>query len=111
MPNMINRDFHAKKPDGKWLTDITEFATPAGKVYLSPIVGCFDGMLPYWTASTAPDAGLVNGMLDGATSQLGGGGASRRPFWQGMPLPLAWLDKPHGEGWIGAFHVQKGMPP
>ncbi|MCI8866410.1 MAG: IS3 family transposase, partial [Lachnospiraceae bacterium] len=34
VPNMINRDFHAKKPDGKWLTDITEFATPAGKVYL-----------------------------------------------------------------------------
>jgi transposase InsO family protein len=28
-----------------------------------------------------------------------------------MPLPLAWLDQPHGEGWIGAFHVQKGCSP
>ena len=28
-----------------------------------------------------------------------------------MPLPLARLDKPHGEGRIGAFHVQKGMLP
>ena len=71
VPNAVNRDFHAEKPNEKWLTDITEFAIPAGKVYLSPIVDCFDGMLPYWTVSTAPDAALVNDMLDGAISQLG----------------------------------------
>jgi len=29
--NTINRDFHAEKQNGKWLTDITEFAIPAGK--------------------------------------------------------------------------------
>ena len=33
--NIINRDFHAEQPNTKWLTDITEFAIPAGKVYLS----------------------------------------------------------------------------
>ena len=44
---------------------------PAGKVYLSPVVDCFDGMLPYWTISTKPDAALVNDMPDGAISQLG----------------------------------------
>ena len=71
VPNTINRDFHAKKPNEKWLTDITEFAIPAGKVYLSPIVDCFDGMLPYWTISTTPDASMVNDMLDGAVSLLG----------------------------------------
>ena len=71
VPNVVNRDFHAEKPNEKWLTDITEFAIPAGKVYLSPIVDCFDGMLPYWTVSTTPDAALVNDMLDGAISQLG----------------------------------------
>ena len=28
-----------------WLTDITEFRLPGGeKVYLSPVVDCFDGM-------------------------------------------------------------------
>ena len=36
--NVINRDFHADQPNTKWLTDITEFAIPAGKVYLSPII-------------------------------------------------------------------------
>ena len=71
VPNTVNRDFHSEKPNEKWLTDITEFAIPAGKVYLSPIVDCFDGMLPYWTISTKPDAALVNDMLDGAISQLG----------------------------------------
>lgn len=38
-------DFTAEKPNSKWLTDIIEFAIPAGKVYLSPIVDCFDGLL------------------------------------------------------------------
>ena len=111
VPNMINRDFHAEKPDGKWLTDITEFATPAGKVYLSPIVGCFDGMLPYWTASTAPDAGLVNGMLDGAISQLGvaehpvvhsGRGCHYR--WPGWTSRM-------GKAGLGRSMPQKGCPP
>lgn len=48
VPNKIERDFSAKMPNSKWLTDITEFAVPAGKVYLSPIVDCFDGLLVAW---------------------------------------------------------------
>ena len=49
----------------KWLTDITEFAIPAGKVYLSPrIVDCFDGLFVTWNISTSSDALLVNSMLD-----------------------------------------------
>ena len=70
VPNKIERDFHADKHNKKWLTDITEFAIPAGKVYLSPIVDCFDGMLPCWTISRAPDSALVNVMLDQAIAQL-----------------------------------------
>lgn len=70
VPNVIERDFHAESPNLKWLTDITEFAIPAGKVYLSPIVDCFDGMLPAWKISTTPDACLVNSMLDDAISTL-----------------------------------------
>lgn len=48
----------------KWLTDITEFQIPAGKVYLSPVIDCFDGMVISWSIGTQPDAGLVNTMLD-----------------------------------------------
>lgn len=38
--NVIDRNFHATKPNQKWLTDITEFSIKAGKVYLSPIIDC-----------------------------------------------------------------------
>ena len=64
--NIINRDFQAVAPNEKWLTDITEFQIPAGKVYLSPIIDCFDGMVVSWTIGTSPDAELVNTMLDAA---------------------------------------------
>ncbi len=62
--NIINRNFHADHPNEKWLTDITEFHIPAGKVYLSPLIDCFDGMPVSWTIGTSPDADLVNTMLD-----------------------------------------------
>lgn len=62
VPNLIRSDFHAEQPNSKWLTDITEFAIPAGKVYLSPIVDCFDGMVCAWSISVSPEAKLVNEM-------------------------------------------------
>jgi len=61
---------HTEKPNVKWLTDITEFRIPAGKIYLSPIIDCFDGLPVSWTIGTAPDANLVNTMLDEAISIL-----------------------------------------
>ncbi len=73
VPNLVQRDFHAEQPNVKWLTDITEFAIPAGKVYLSPVVDCFDGMLPAWNISTTPNAALVNEMLDKAIASLSNG--------------------------------------
>lgn len=68
--NIIERNFHTDKPNTKWLTDITEFRIPAGKIYLSPIIDCFDGLPVSWTIGTAPDANLVNTMLDEAISIL-----------------------------------------
>lgn len=70
MDNIINRDFSAPKPNNKWLTDITEFHIPAGKIYLSPIIDCFDGMLVSWNISTSPNAALVNTMLSDAINTL-----------------------------------------
>lgn len=68
--NVINRDFHTEKPNQKWLTDITEFAIPSGKVYLSPIIDCFDGMVVKWNIGTTPDSILVNKMLEDAIGTL-----------------------------------------
>ncbi len=69
--NLINRDFRAAAPNEKWLTDITEFQIPAGKVYLSPVIDCFDGLVISWSIGTRPDAELVNTMLDAAIEAIG----------------------------------------
>lgn len=89
--NLLARDFSASSPDEKWLTDITEFQLPAGKVYLSPILDCFDGKVVSWSIGTRPDAQLVNTMLDEAINKLTGddrpiihsnkGGHYRWPGW------------------------------
>jgi transposase InsO family protein/transposase-like protein len=68
--NLINRDFDAVAPNQKWLTDITEFHLAAGKVYLSPVIDCFDGLVVSWSIGTHPDAELVNTMLDAAIETI-----------------------------------------
>ncbi len=73
--NLIQRDFSATAPNQKWLTDISEFQLPEGKVYLSPMIDCFDGMVVSWSISTRPDAELVNTMLDAAIASVQGGQA------------------------------------
>jgi transposase InsO family protein/transposase-like protein len=73
--NLINRDFQAAAPNEKWLTDITEFQIPAGKVYLSPVIDCFDGLVISWSIGTHPDAELVNTMLDAAIETVADGNA------------------------------------
>ena len=70
VPNVLQRNFHADLPNQKWLTDITEFAIPAGKVYLSPIIDCFDGMPVCWSIGTSPNAEITCGMLDDAIFHL-----------------------------------------
>lgn len=41
--NLIKRNFHADKPMQKLLTDITEIQCADGKLYISPIMDCFNG--------------------------------------------------------------------
>lgn len=73
VPNLIERNFHATNPNEKWLTDITEFSLPSGKVYLSPIIDCFDGMPVSWSIGTSPNSILTNSMLDKAIGTLAPG--------------------------------------
>ena len=72
--NVLNRDFSAGAPNEKWLTDITEFQIPAGKVYLSPMIDCYDGIVVSWSIGTRPNAELVNTMLDAAIDKVAASG-------------------------------------
>ena len=110
--NLLNRDFSASAPNEKWLTDITEFQIPAGKVYLSPMIDCFDGLVVSCSIGTRPDAELVNTMLDAAieTVTTSGdrpvvhsdrGGHYRWPGW------LSWI----AEAKLVRSMSRKGCPP
>lgn len=71
--NLLARGFNAEQPNQKWLTNITEFQLPSGKIWLSPVVDCFDGKVVSWSLGTRPDAELANTMLEGAISTLTAG--------------------------------------
>ena len=43
--NLISQDFTASEPNTKWLSDITEVPTADGKLYLAPVLDCFDGQI------------------------------------------------------------------
>ena len=95
----------------KWLTDITEFAIPAGKVYLSPIVDCFDGLLVDWNISTSPYALLVNSMLDDAAKLLSVGEKSIIHSDRGVHYRWpGWIDRMEKNGFIRSMS-KKGCSP
>ena len=70
--NLVDRDFTAERPNEKWLTDISEIKARDGKVYLSPMIDCFDGKIVAYTAGFSPNAELANRMLEKAASTLPG---------------------------------------
>ena len=111
VPNEVQRNFHSDKPDELLLSDISEFAIPSGKVYLSPAVDCFDGMLVTWRISEHPNADLVNGMLDDVIANIG---AKSKPIihtdrgchyrWPG------WIERMKKNGYTRSMS-QKGCSP
>ncbi|QIM19662.1 transposase family protein [Leucobacter coleopterorum] len=66
----VKRKFRAENPNEVWVTDVTEFAGPDGKVYLSPMIDCFDGKVVAWNTLRSPSKALTQGMLADAISTL-----------------------------------------
>ena len=124
--DLLRRDFTADRPGVKLVTDITEFRIPAGKVYLSVMVDCFDGMPVAWTIGTRPDAALANGMLDQAIERVGRGGGTvvhsdrgchyRWPGWERRMRDAGWTrsmsrkgcspDNAAAEGFFGNLKME-----
>jgi putative transposase len=46
------------------------FQIPASKIYLSPMIDCFDSLVVSSIIGTRPDADLVNTMLDDAIEKV-----------------------------------------
>ena len=70
-PNLLKRDFHSDAPYKKLLTDVTEFHLNNYKIYLSPVIDCFNGEVISWTISQSPNLELVTSMLKDAVKRVG----------------------------------------
>ena len=69
-PNLLNRDFHAEKPNQKWGTDVTEFSLFGEKLYLSPILDLHSTDLVSYTISDRPVLSMVTTMLNEAFAKI-----------------------------------------
>lgn len=69
-PNLLNLDFHADRPNQKWVTDITEFSLFGEKLYLSPILDLYSSDLVSYTISQRPVLTMVTAMLDEAFEKI-----------------------------------------
>lgn len=68
--NILNRQFHADKPNQKWLTDVTEFKYYIGpdvhKLYLSAILDLYDRRIVSYIIRDRNDSPLVFDTVDAA---------------------------------------------
>lgn len=68
--NLLNRNFHADKPNEKWLTDVTEFKWYEGitvhKVFLSAIIDIYDRRIVSYVIGNRNDNPLVFETFDQA---------------------------------------------
>jgi putative transposase len=69
-PNLLKRDFHAARPNQKWVTDVTEFHLFGEKLYLSPVLDLFNGEVLTYTIETKPVYPLVGKMIEQAVTHL-----------------------------------------
>ena len=69
-PNLLNRDFHADRPNQKWVTDVTEFNLFGEKLYLSPFLDLYSNDLVSYTISERPVLSMVTTMLDKAFEKI-----------------------------------------
>ncbi|SMC54061.1 hypothetical protein SAMN06296008_1071, partial [Polynucleobacter kasalickyi] len=58
-PNLLNRDFEAKRPHQKWVTDVTEFNIKGEKVYLSPILDLYNQEIISYEIAQQPHISMV----------------------------------------------------
>ena len=69
-PNLLNRDFKVKKPNEKWVTDVTEFNLFGEKLYLSPILDLYSSDIVSYTISDRPVLSMVTTMLEKAFDSI-----------------------------------------
>ena len=95
--NYLKRQFHADQPNTRWLTDITEFKVGDHKLYLSPILDCYNNEIISYTLSKRPTYDLMSKMLDKIdTHQKNGLTLHSDQGWHYQMRPFSKALKQHG---------------
>ena len=68
--NVLARDFEARRPNQKWVTDVTEFNVRGQKLYLSPVMDLYNGEIVAYETSRRPVFQMVGSMLKKALARL-----------------------------------------
>ncbi|MGF7192208.1 transposase InsO family protein [Robbsia andropogonis] len=69
-PDVLKRNFKAKRPNEKWITDVTEFKVGDQKLYLSPILDLYNGEIVSYKVVRRPLFNMVEAMLEQAWPRL-----------------------------------------
>jgi putative transposase len=72
-PNVLQRQFDAKQPNQRWVTDVTEFNVQGEKLYLSPVLDLYNGEIVAYQTSRRPAFDMVAMMLKKAFGKLRAG--------------------------------------
>ena len=95
-PDLLRRDFTADRPNARWVGDMTEIPTAAGKLYLATVIDLYSRRLLGAATSLHPDADLACAAIKMAVASRGG------------------VDAVNGEGWREdeskrvIFHTDRG---
>lgn len=65
---MLARNFHAERPNQKWVTDATKFSLFGSKLYLSPVLDLFNGEIIRYAISERANYRQLDEMLDKTSS-------------------------------------------
>lgn len=71
-PDLVRRDFSAAAVNRKWVGDITEIPTAAGKLYLATVIDLYSRRLIGAATSRHPDADLACAAIQIAVTTRGG---------------------------------------
>ena len=64
--NLLARGFTAEGPDRKFVTDVTEFKLPDGKLYLSPVMDLYSRRIVAYSISPRPDFAQIRERMENA---------------------------------------------
>lgn len=70
-PNVLAQNFHAERPNQKWLVDITYIATREGWLYVAAVLDVFSRRIVGWSMSHRLDRSLPAAALQMAIQQRG----------------------------------------